>query len=154
MTYLEKEDLKQLPEATSWPKFSFVGECDHMKLIYHTDELFIDFPSIPDYWITARISTELNLSSSIWYTEMEEIQGRRKWPWWKRHISQNYSNGTWIWQKTMSFENDKLSVDKIPYEWCLKQYKRLQAIDPHIKIQMRNDKLLKKVPGELEHAVK
>ncbi|MBW0568958.1 hypothetical protein O181_108673 [Austropuccinia psidii MF-1] len=69
-------------------------------------------------------------------------------------IIQKYSNGTWIWQKTMSFENDKYSVDKDPYEWCLRQSKRLKAIDPQMNIQMRNHKLLTQLPGELEHAVK
>ncbi|MBW0567524.1 hypothetical protein O181_107239 [Austropuccinia psidii MF-1] len=54
----------------------------------------------------------------------------------------------------MSFENDKYSVDKDPYEWCLRQSKRLKAIDPQINIQMRNHKLLKQLPGELEHALK
>ncbi|MBW0476451.1 hypothetical protein O181_016166 [Austropuccinia psidii MF-1] len=30
MSYSEKEALKQLPEAPSWPKFSGIGEYDHM----------------------------------------------------------------------------------------------------------------------------
>ncbi|MBW0560833.1 hypothetical protein O181_100548 [Austropuccinia psidii MF-1] len=54
----------------------------------------------------------------------------------------------------MSFKNDKYSVDKHPYEWCLRQSKRVKAIDPQMKIQMRNQKLLTQVPGELENAVK
>ncbi|MBW0583724.1 hypothetical protein O181_123439 [Austropuccinia psidii MF-1] len=54
----------------------------------------------------------------------------------------------------MSFENDKYSVDKDPYEWCLRQSKRLKTIDPQMNIQMRNHKLLTQLPGELEHAVK
>ncbi|MBW0498291.1 hypothetical protein O181_038006 [Austropuccinia psidii MF-1] len=56
--------------------------------------------------------------------------------------------------KPMSFENEKYSVDKDPYEWCLRQSKRLKTIDPQINIQMRNHKLLTQMPGELEHAVK
>ncbi|MBW0465704.1 hypothetical protein O181_005419 [Austropuccinia psidii MF-1] len=54
----------------------------------------------------------------------------------------------------MSFENEKYSVDKDPYEWCLRQSKRLKAIYPEINIQMRNHKLLTQMPGALEHAVK
>ncbi|MBW0567761.1 hypothetical protein O181_107476 [Austropuccinia psidii MF-1] len=54
----------------------------------------------------------------------------------------------------MLFENDKYSVDKDPYEWCLRQSKRLKAIDPQMNTQMRNHKLLTQIPGELEHAVK
>ncbi|MBW0511747.1 hypothetical protein O181_051462 [Austropuccinia psidii MF-1] len=54
----------------------------------------------------------------------------------------------------MSFENDKYSVDKDPYERCLRESKRLKAIDPQINIQMMNQKLLTLISGELEHAVK
>ncbi|MBW0582492.1 hypothetical protein O181_122207 [Austropuccinia psidii MF-1] len=54
----------------------------------------------------------------------------------------------------MSFENDNYSVDKDTYSWCLRQSKRLKAIDPQMQIQMRNHKLLTQMPGELEHAVK
>ncbi|MBW0585430.1 hypothetical protein O181_125145 [Austropuccinia psidii MF-1] len=54
----------------------------------------------------------------------------------------------------MSFDNDKYSVDKDPYEWCLRQSKRLKASDPQMNIQMRNHKLLTQFPGELENVVK
>ncbi|MBW0568144.1 hypothetical protein O181_107859 [Austropuccinia psidii MF-1] len=54
----------------------------------------------------------------------------------------------------MSFENDKYSVEKDPYECFLEQSKRLKAIDPQMNIQMRNHKLLTQLPGKLEHAVK
>ncbi|MBW0467751.1 hypothetical protein O181_007466 [Austropuccinia psidii MF-1] len=57
MSYSEKEALKQLPEASSWPKFPGTGEYDHMELIDYIDGLFIDVPRIPDYWITARLNT-------------------------------------------------------------------------------------------------
>ncbi|MBW0534263.1 hypothetical protein O181_073978 [Austropuccinia psidii MF-1] len=107
MSYSEKEALKKLPEPSSWLKFSGTGEYDHMELIDYIDELFIDVPGIPDHWITARLNTEFKGHASIWYTEMKEIHGRRNWPWWKSQIIQKYSNGTWMWQKTMPFENDK-----------------------------------------------
>ncbi|MBW0474781.1 hypothetical protein O181_014496 [Austropuccinia psidii MF-1] len=115
MSYSEKEALKQLPEASSWPKFSVKGEYDHMELIDYIDGLFIDLPSIPDYWITARLNKAFKGHASIWYAGMKETHGRRNWPWWKSQIIQKYRNGTYIWQKTMSFENDKNSVDKDPY---------------------------------------
>ncbi|MBW0497826.1 hypothetical protein O181_037541 [Austropuccinia psidii MF-1] len=85
---------------------------------------------------------------------MKEIYRRRTWPWWKSSITQKYSNGTWIWKGTMPFEKDKYSLDKDTYEWCLRQSKRLKAIDPQMNIQMINHKLLIQIPGELEHAVK
>ncbi|MBW0573436.1 hypothetical protein O181_113151, partial [Austropuccinia psidii MF-1] len=66
MSYSEKEALKQLPEASSWPKFSGSGEYDHMELIDYIDGLFIDVPSIPDYWITARLNTAFKGHASIW----------------------------------------------------------------------------------------
>ncbi|MBW0518141.1 hypothetical protein O181_057856 [Austropuccinia psidii MF-1] len=71
MSYSVREVLKQLPEASSWPKFSGTGEYDHMELIDYIDGLFIDVPSIPDYWITARLNTAFKGHASIWYTERE-----------------------------------------------------------------------------------
>ncbi|MBW0490843.1 hypothetical protein O181_030558 [Austropuccinia psidii MF-1] len=101
MSYSEKEALKQLPEASGWPKFSRTGEYDHMELMGYIYGIFIDVPSIPDYWITARLNTEPKGHASIWYTEMKEIHGRRSWPWWKSQIIQKYSNFTLILQNTM-----------------------------------------------------
>ncbi|MBW0469002.1 hypothetical protein O181_008717 [Austropuccinia psidii MF-1] len=150
MSYSEKEALKKLPEASRCPKFSGTGENNHMELIYYTYVLLIDVPSIPDFWITARLNTEFEGNASIWYTEIKEIHGRRNWPWWKSIIIQKYSNGTWIWQRTMTFKNEKYSVDKDPHEWCLRQYKRLKTIDSQMNIQMRSHKLL----TQLENAVK
>ncbi|MBW0542545.1 hypothetical protein O181_082260 [Austropuccinia psidii MF-1] len=126
MSYAEKEALKQLPEASSRPKFSGTGEDDHMELINYIDGLLIDVASIPDYWITSRRNTEFEGHASIWYT---------------------------LWQKTISFENQKYFVDKGPFEWCLRQSKRLKAIDPQMNTQMRNHKLLTPRPGEGEHAL-
>ncbi|MBW0472176.1 hypothetical protein O181_011891 [Austropuccinia psidii MF-1] len=73
MSYSEKEALKQLPEASSWPKFSGTEEYDHMEVID-----YIDVPSIPDYWITDSLNTAFKGNASIWYTEMKEIHGRKK----------------------------------------------------------------------------
>ncbi|MBW0481928.1 hypothetical protein O181_021643 [Austropuccinia psidii MF-1] len=154
MSYYEKEALIQLPEASSWPIFSVTGEYDHIELIDYIGGLFIDVPSIPDYWITSRLNIAFKGYASIWYTGMKEIHGRRNWPWWKSTIIQKYSNGICIWQKTMSFENDKYSVDKDPFGWCLRKSKRLKAIDTKVNIQMQNHKLLTQMPGELEHAFK
>ncbi|MBW0524375.1 hypothetical protein O181_064090 [Austropuccinia psidii MF-1] len=89
MSYSEKEALKQLPEASSWPKFSGTGEYDHMELIDYVNGLFIDVPSIPDYWITSRLDTEFRGHASIWYIEMKDIHGRSNQPWWKSQILQN-----------------------------------------------------------------
>ncbi|MBW0505921.1 hypothetical protein O181_045636 [Austropuccinia psidii MF-1] len=124
-----------------------------MELIDYIYGLFIHVPSIPDYWITSSINKAFKGNAIIWYTEMKEIHGKRNWPWRKSQIIQKYSKGTWIWQKTMSFGNDKYSVDKDPYAWCLRQSKRLKAIDTQMNIQMRNHKLLTQMPGELEDAV-
>ena len=48
MSCSEKDALKQLPEASSWPKLSGTREYDHMKLIDYIDGPFIDVASIPD----------------------------------------------------------------------------------------------------------
>ncbi|MBW0536240.1 hypothetical protein O181_075955 [Austropuccinia psidii MF-1] len=86
------------------PEFLVLDDAHIQGFLLGTDyqrmyELFIDVPSIPDCWITARLNTEFKGHASIWYTEMKEIHGRRNWPWWKSQIIQKYSNGTWIWQK-------------------------------------------------------
>ncbi|MBW0468248.1 hypothetical protein O181_007963 [Austropuccinia psidii MF-1] len=147
MSYSEKEGLKKVPEASSWPKFSGTGEYDLMELIDYIDGLFIDIPSTSDYWINARLNTAFKGHSSIWYTAMKEIHGRRNRSWWRSQIIQKYSNCTWIWQKTISSQSDKYSMDKDPYEWCLGQSKRPKAIDPQMNTQMRNHKLLTQMPG-------
>ncbi|MBW0542540.1 hypothetical protein O181_082255 [Austropuccinia psidii MF-1] len=134
MSYTEKEALKQLAEASSWPKFSETAEYDHMELIDYIYGLFIAVPSIPDYWITGILNTAFKGHASICYAEMKEVHGSRSWPWWKSKIIQKYSND--------------------PYEWCLRQSKRIKAIDPQMNTLMRNHKLLTQIPGELEHAVK
>ncbi|MBW0479406.1 hypothetical protein O181_019121 [Austropuccinia psidii MF-1] len=72
----------------------------------------------------------------------------------KSQIIKNYSNNTWIWQKTLSFENDRYTVDKNPYRLGLRQSKRLIAIYHHITTQMGNHKILTKLPGDLKNAVK
>ncbi|MBW0506324.1 hypothetical protein O181_046039 [Austropuccinia psidii MF-1] len=77
MSYSEKEALKQLPEASSCPKFSGAAENDHMEPIYYINGVFINVPRIPDYWITARVNTEFKGHADIWYTEMKEINGGR-----------------------------------------------------------------------------
>ncbi|MBW0574377.1 hypothetical protein O181_114092 [Austropuccinia psidii MF-1] len=120
MSYSEEEALKQLPEASGWPKFSTTGEYHHMELKDYIDGLFIDVPSIPDYWITPRLNKSFKGHASIRYTEMKEIHGKGNWPCWKSQIIQKYSNGTWIWQRTMSFDNEKYSLDKDPSELCLR----------------------------------
>ncbi|MBW0517556.1 hypothetical protein O181_057271 [Austropuccinia psidii MF-1] len=94
MSYSEKETLKQLPEASSCPKLSGIEVYDHMELIDYIDGLFIDVPSIPDYWITAILNTAFKGHTIIWHTKMKEIHGRRNWTLWKSQIIQNYSNGT------------------------------------------------------------
>ncbi|MBW0498583.1 hypothetical protein O181_038298 [Austropuccinia psidii MF-1] len=92
MSYSEKEALKQVPEASIWPKFSGTGKYDHMELINYIYGLFINVPSIPEYWITARLNTEFKGHASIWYTEMKEMHGRRIWKRWKSQIMQKYRN--------------------------------------------------------------
>ncbi|MBW0508716.1 hypothetical protein O181_048431 [Austropuccinia psidii MF-1] len=80
MSYSEKEALKNLPEATRWPKFSGTGGYENTELIAYIDGLFIEVPSIPDYWITARLHTSFKGHAIIWYTEMKKIHVRRNRP--------------------------------------------------------------------------
>ncbi|MBW0476627.1 hypothetical protein O181_016342 [Austropuccinia psidii MF-1] len=64
MSYFEKEALKQIPEASNWPKSSATGEYDYMELVD-----YIHVASIPDYWINARLNTAFKGHASIWYRD-------------------------------------------------------------------------------------
>ncbi|MBW0512088.1 hypothetical protein O181_051803 [Austropuccinia psidii MF-1] len=92
MSSSQMEHLKQIAKVSIWPKFSGTGEYDHMKLIDYIDGIFMDVPSIPDFWITVRINTAFQGHARIWYTARKEIHGRRNWPWWKIQIIQKYSS--------------------------------------------------------------
>ncbi|MBW0492204.1 hypothetical protein O181_031919 [Austropuccinia psidii MF-1] len=74
--YSEKEALKQLPEASSWPKFSGTGEYDHMELIDYIDGLFIYLPRIPDSWITARLNTAFEAHDNDIFNTLQDIRKR------------------------------------------------------------------------------
>ncbi|MBW0582638.1 hypothetical protein O181_122353 [Austropuccinia psidii MF-1] len=128
MSYSEKEALKQLPEASSWPTFSGTGQYDHMELIDYIDGLFNDVLSIPDYWITGIINTELKGNGSIWYTEMKEIHGRRNWSWWKSQIIQKYSNGTWICKKPCHLKMTSIQWTKIHMNGVLESLKDVKPL--------------------------
>ncbi|MBW0462318.1 hypothetical protein O181_002033 [Austropuccinia psidii MF-1] len=71
MTYPEKNALKKLSEASSWPNFSGLGEYDHKEHIDYIDGLFIYVPSIPDYWITARLNKASKGHANICYIGMK-----------------------------------------------------------------------------------
>ncbi|MBW0463965.1 hypothetical protein O181_003680 [Austropuccinia psidii MF-1] len=128
VSYSEKEGLKQLPEASSWPKLSGTGEYDHMELIDYIYGLFIGVPSIPGYWITARLNTAFEGHSSIWYTEMKKIYGRRSSPLWKSQIIQKYSNGTWIWQRPCFLKMTSTLCTKIHMSGVLDSIKYLRPL--------------------------
>ncbi|MBW0577988.1 hypothetical protein O181_117703, partial [Austropuccinia psidii MF-1] len=140
MPYLEKEALKKLTEDSGWPKFCGIGEYDHMELIDYVDGLFIDLSSIQDYWITSRLNTD--------FKQHQTCHGGGA----KQSKSKEMIHG--YGRKPFYFGNDRYTVEKDPYYWCLRQSKRLISIDPHIKPEMRNHKLWNKLPGDSEHAVK
>ncbi|MBW0471231.1 hypothetical protein O181_010946 [Austropuccinia psidii MF-1] len=115
MSYSEQEALKQFPEASSWPKFSETGEYDHVELIDYIHGVFIDVPSIPDYWITDRLNTAFKGHASIWYTEMKEIHVRRNWQWWKSQIIQKYRNDHYA-NNCPKAKKKVYSIEKVPEE--------------------------------------
>ncbi|MBW0561579.1 hypothetical protein O181_101294 [Austropuccinia psidii MF-1] len=128
MSYSEKEALKKLPEASSWPKSFGKGEYNHMELIDYIDGLFIDVPSIPDYWITARLNTAFKGHASIWYTEMKGIHSKRNWKWLKSQIIQKYSNGTWICKRPCHLKMTNTLWTKIHMSGVLNSLKYLKPL--------------------------
>ncbi|MBW0574578.1 hypothetical protein O181_114293 [Austropuccinia psidii MF-1] len=116
ISYFEKEALRQLPESSSWPRFSGTRKYDHMELIDYIYGLSIDVPSIPDYLITARMNTAFKGHASIWYTELKEIHGRRNCPWWKSQIIQKYSNDATRIANTLQDVRKRTNIGKFtPY---------------------------------------
>ncbi|MBW0486351.1 hypothetical protein O181_026066 [Austropuccinia psidii MF-1] len=126
MSYSEKEALKQLPEASSCPEFFGTGECDHMELVYYIDRLFIDVPRIPDHWMTDRLNAAFKGHASIWYTEMKEIHGRIKWPWWKCQIIQKYSNSLGYGKRPCHLEITSVQWKRIHINGVLDSLKDLK----------------------------
>ncbi|MBW0560697.1 hypothetical protein O181_100412 [Austropuccinia psidii MF-1] len=86
-----------------------------MELIDYIDGLFIDLPSIPDYWTTSRLSTAFKGHASIWYTEMKEIHGRRNWPWWKSQIIQKHGNDHYT-NNCPKAKKKVYAIEKVPEE--------------------------------------
>ncbi|MBW0468109.1 hypothetical protein O181_007824 [Austropuccinia psidii MF-1] len=86
-----------------------------MELIDYIYGLFIDVPSIPDYWITSRLKTAFKANASIWYTEMKEIHGRRNWPWWKSQIIQKYGNDHYA-NNCPKEKKNFYAIEKVPEE--------------------------------------
>ncbi|MBW0461386.1 hypothetical protein O181_001101 [Austropuccinia psidii MF-1] len=138
MFYSEKESLKQLPEASNWPKFSGTGEYDHMEPIDHIDGLFIDVPSIPNYWINARLNTAFKGHSIIWNTEMKKIYGRRNWPWWKSQIIQKHRNDHY--DNNFTNENQKVyAIEKILEEESPTEDSESESMGDAIREQSNED---------------
>ncbi|MBW0497953.1 hypothetical protein O181_037668 [Austropuccinia psidii MF-1] len=87
ITYSEKETLKKLPEATSWPNLSGVVEYVHMELIYH-----IDVPIVEDYWITDIKGTELKGHAGICDSHFSILAREyldKNFPNWEKNILPN-----------------------------------------------------------------
>ncbi|MBW0521278.1 hypothetical protein O181_060993 [Austropuccinia psidii MF-1] len=59
MTYSEKEALKQLTDASSWPQFSGIGEYDHMELIDYIDGIFTTPPKIRNHKLLTKLPGDL-----------------------------------------------------------------------------------------------
>ncbi|MBW0522316.1 hypothetical protein O181_062031 [Austropuccinia psidii MF-1] len=55
LSFSEKKTFKQLTEMVNWPSLSGIGDYDHRELIYYIYGIALDFPKIPDYWITKRL---------------------------------------------------------------------------------------------------
>ncbi|MBW0514899.1 hypothetical protein O181_054614 [Austropuccinia psidii MF-1] len=148
MSYSDKKALKQLPEASIWPKSSGTREHDHRELVEYIDELFIDIPSLPDYCITARLNTEFQGQASVWYTELKENHGGRV------RLSKSTEMVLGYGKRPCHLKVTITLWKKIHMSGVLESLKDLKPLILKMNINMRNHKVLKKVPGELEHALK
>ncbi|MBW0477354.1 hypothetical protein O181_017069 [Austropuccinia psidii MF-1] len=116
MSYSEGEALKQLPEASSSPKFSGTGEYDQMELIDYIDRIFINVPSIPDYWMTARLNTAFKGNASIW-VELKEKRTERLAEVAKKNNSFHDCGSTDLFANNCPKAKEKVYViEKVPEE--------------------------------------
>ncbi|MBW0518773.1 hypothetical protein O181_058488 [Austropuccinia psidii MF-1] len=94
-----------------------------MELRDHIDGLFIDVPSIPDYWITARLNTAFKGHASIWYTEIKEIHGGR--------VKSS---------KSTAMANKKVyAIEKVPEEESLTEDSESNSVGDTIRGQSDDD---------------
>ena len=147
--------LKNLPATSDWPKFSGEGEYDFNEMIDFIDDLFMNIPDFPDYAVVTKLSIVFTKSALLWYNDTKKTYGKQTWDWWKKAIIRRYNTSTWRWKKLRAFENDIFDpLKNIPQVWCTKQVKRLKALDPDINSETINIRLLERMDGDLEHAVK
>ncbi|MBW0486306.1 hypothetical protein O181_026021 [Austropuccinia psidii MF-1] len=116
MSYSEMEFLKQHPEASSWPKFSGTGEYDHMELFDYIDGLFTDVPSIPDYWITARLNTAFKGHASIWVEFKDKPRERLVEVAKKKNFCHNFGSTDHYANNCLKAKKKVYAIEKAPEE--------------------------------------
>ncbi|MBW0554177.1 hypothetical protein O181_093892 [Austropuccinia psidii MF-1] len=109
-----------------------------MERIYYIDGIFIDVPSIPDYWITSSLNTAFKGHASIWYTAMKKIHGRRNWPWWKSQIIQKYGNDHYAGNCPKA-KKKVYSIEKVPEEKSLTEDSESDSMNYVIREQLDED---------------
>ncbi|MBW0518184.1 hypothetical protein O181_057899 [Austropuccinia psidii MF-1] len=140
---------KDIPKLEEWPTFSGEGEYNHIELIRTINMLWGDF-HIPDELHCLYTKTEKK-----WYYKMRIGHRRQDWSWWKSEVINKWAKNSWRFKMENVFESSIFNSEKDKtLTSFFKQKDRLFALHPDMSDTMINMKILRKLGGELEHAIK
>ncbi|MBW0563313.1 hypothetical protein O181_103028 [Austropuccinia psidii MF-1] len=96
-------NLKDILILEEWPTFGGEGEYNHMEFM-KTSDMFQEYFSLPDEYISARLHSFFTKSAKKWYYKMRQDHGKHSWPWWKEQIISKWENNSWRFKTENSFE--------------------------------------------------
>ncbi|KAH9442390.1 hypothetical protein Pst134EB_028644 [Puccinia striiformis f. sp. tritici] len=151
---VRKEIWKAVPRTTEWEKFNGELPYNH-KLWLQNIDVFVRDYYLLDYMIISRLTTILTDTAKNWYSGMRSQHEDKSWAWWKNAIRNKFGTDNWKWTIQQAFEGDFFSLDnKKIHKWFNTQRERLRAYQPDLSEFLVCEKILKRCPGTLDHAVK
>ncbi|KNE97332.1 hypothetical protein PSTG_09443 [Puccinia striiformis f. sp. tritici PST-78] len=151
---VRKEIWKAVPRTTEWEKFNGELPYNHELWLQNIDVFVRDYYLL-DYMIISRLTTILTDTAKNWYLGMRSQHEDKSWAWWKNAIRNKFGTDNWKWTIQEAFEGDFFSLDnKKVHKWFNTQRERLRAYQPDLSEFLVCEKILKRCPGTLDHAVK
>ncbi|KAI7959012.1 hypothetical protein MJO28_002803 [Puccinia striiformis f. sp. tritici] len=151
---VRKEIWKAVPRASDWEKFNGELPYNHELWLQNIDVFVRDYYLL-DYMIIGRLTTILTDTAKNWYLGMRSQHEDKSWAWWKNAIRNKFGTDNWKWTIQQEFETDFFSLDnKKIHKWFNTQRERLRAYQPELSEFLVCEKILKRCPGTLDHAVK
>ncbi|MBW0531309.1 hypothetical protein O181_071024 [Austropuccinia psidii MF-1] len=120
-----------------------------------TIDMFKEDFNIPDQYISSRLHSLFTKSEKEWYHKMRQGHGKHSWPWWKEHIISKWENSSWRFRMENSFEEAIFNIERDkPMSWFLEQKDILTALYPDMSETIIHKRILRKLGGDLEHAIR